>query len=142
MLGKRVGLSDAVSILNSRGGTVGDDSGETLASVMGLSLETGRRTDYRAAGWEAERLFYVFGLPEDICMYPFRGNLYRTLLFTGFQGDQMWNRDRGTSLGSTWSWDPGGCTMQEFRLRTGFVHLPPAAFGWHCRPVAAHHPVH
>lgn len=130
VLGKRIGLSDAISIVDSRGGGIGDDSGEALASVMGLSVKTGRRTDYQAAGWDAERLFYVFGLPEDIYMYPFREHLNRTLLFTGIQGDQMWNRERGTSLGSTWSWDPGGCTMQEFRLRTGFVHLPPAAFGW------------
>ena len=130
VLGKRIGLSDAISILDSRGGVAGDDSGEALASSMGLSLRTCRRTAYQDAGWDAERLFYVFGQPEDIWLYPFKGELNRTLLFTGLQGDQMWNREPGTSLNGTWSWDPGGATMQEFRLRVGFVHVPPAAFGW------------
>lgn len=128
-LGKRIGLADAISITDSRGGAPGDDSGEAIAAIMGLSLKTGRRTDYQAAGWDAERLFYVFGQPEDIYMYPFRGDLKRTLLFTGVKGDTMWDRNAQASA-STWSWDPGGATMQEFRLRVGFVHLPPAFFGW------------
>jgi hypothetical protein len=34
------------------------------------------------------------------------------------------------SADGTWSWDPGGATLQEFRLRVGFVHLPPAFYGW------------
>jgi hypothetical protein len=128
VLAKRIGLSEALSIVDSRSGA--DDSGEALAASMGLSLKTARRTAYREAGWDAERLFYVFGQPEDIWAYPFKDDLKGALLFTGLQGDQMWNREPGTSLCGTWSWDPGGATMQEFRLRAGFVHMPPAAFGW------------
>jgi hypothetical protein len=81
------------------------------------------------AGWPAERLFYVFGLPEDIYMYPFAADLRRTLLVSGVKGDTLWDRNVENADG-TWSWDPGGTTLQEFRLRVGFVHLPLAFYGW------------
>jgi hypothetical protein len=129
VLGKRIGLTQAVSICDSRGGSGDDDSGEAIAKHLGLKIRVARRTDYRTAGWAAERLFYVFGLPEDIYMYPFAADLRRTLLFSGVKGDVMWDRNVASADG-TWSWDPGGATLQEFRLRVGFVHLPPAFFGW------------
>jgi hypothetical protein len=129
VLGKRIGLTQAVSICNSRGGSEDDDSGEAIARHLGLTVKVARRTEYCAAGWAAERLFYVFGLPEDIYMYPFAADLRRTLLVSGVKGDTMWDRNVARAEG-TWSWDPGGATLQEFRLRVGFVHLPPAFFGW------------
>ncbi len=129
VLGRRIGLTDALSIIDSRGGTAGDDSGEPIAAALGLSLKTALRSDYRAAGWDAERLFYVFGLPEDICLHPFRNDLKRSLLFTGILGETQWDRVPHYA-GGCWSWDPGGATMQEFRLRTGFAQLPLAFYGW------------
>ncbi|MGH6950867.1 MAG: hypothetical protein ACREH4_08345, partial [Vitreimonas sp.] len=63
----------------------------------------------------------------DIIFHSFRDELSRTLLFTGHKGDTMWDID-GRPVGS-WSLDPGGATMQSFRLRTDFVHFPPAFFG-------------
>jgi hypothetical protein len=129
VLAKRIGLTRAVSIGDSRGGSGDDDSGEAIARHLGLRIRLARRTDYRAAGWAAERLFHVFGLPEDIYMYPFAADLRRTLLVSGVKGDVMWDRNVESADG-TWSWDPGGATLQEFRLRAGFVHLPPAFFGW------------
>lgn len=126
---QRLGATEALTFVDSRGGTPGDDSGEGIAQILGLSVKTASRSDYTTSGWDAERLFYVFGLPEDISFYPFAGELEGSILFTGLQGDTMWIK-YPYPLGAQWSWDPGGATMQEFRLRTGFVHLPPAFFGW------------
>jgi hypothetical protein len=127
VLSLRMGTRQALSFVDARGG--GNDSGEEIGRCLGLSVTTASRTDYQRSGWEAERLFYVYGLPEDISFYAFRNELGRRLLFTGLQGDTMWAKSTN-SLGAEWSWDPGGATLQEFRLRTGFVHLPPAFFGW------------
>lgn len=129
VLAKRIGLTQAISICDSRGGSGDDDSGEAIARHLGLKIRVAERAEYRAAGWPAERLFYVFGLPEDIYMYPFAADLRRTLLVSGVKGDTMWDRNVKNADG-TWSWDPGGATLQEFRLRIGFVHLPPAFYGW------------
>jgi hypothetical protein len=129
VLAKRIGLTQAISIRDSRGGSGDDDSGEAIARHLGLKIRVAPRTEYRSAGWPAERLFYVFGQPEDIYMYPFAADLRRTLLVSGVKGDTMWDRNVKNADG-TWSWDPGGATLQEFRLRVGFVHLPPAFYGW------------
>jgi hypothetical protein len=129
VLAKRIGLTQAISICDSRGGSGDDDSGEAIARHLGLKIRVAPRNEYRTAGWPAERLFYVFGLPEDIYMYPFAADLRRTLLVSGVKGDTLWDRNVENADG-TWSWDPGGATLQEFRLRVGFVHLPPAFYGW------------
>jgi hypothetical protein len=129
VLAKRIGLTQAISICDSRAGSGDEDSGEAVARHLGLKIRVIRRTQYLTAGWAAERLFYVFGLPEDIYMYPFAADLKRTLLVTGVHGDIIWDRNVPSADG-TWSWDPGGATLQEFRLRVGFVHLPPALYGW------------
>jgi hypothetical protein len=129
LLSTRIGTNRALSILDSRGGTAGDDSGEQIAHVLGLTVTSALRTDYKAFGWAAERLFYVFGWPEYMPFYTFADHLKDSILFTGFRGDTMWDRVVDP-IGAGWSWDPGGASLQEFRLRTGFVHLPPAVFGW------------
>jgi hypothetical protein len=128
VLAKSIGAKRTLTISDSRYGEAGDDSGEAIALRLGLSASIRTRDDYHRAGLEAERLFYLYGLPEDIIFHSFRDELSRTLLFTGHKGDTMWARD-GRPVGS-WSLDPGGATMQCFRLRTDFVHFPPAFFGW------------
>ncbi|GAI88722.1 unnamed protein product, partial [marine sediment metagenome] len=116
-------------IIDSRNGVSGDDSGEEIANILGLETVSGLRTAYQASGLKAEKLFYFTGIPEDIYLYPMREHLRSTLLFSGVKGDTMWDRNPIGAAG-TWSWDPGGATLQEFRLRMNFVQLPPAFFGW------------
>lgn len=128
VLAKSIGATRTLTISDSRYGEAGDDSGEAIAFRLGLSASVRTRDDHHRAGIEAERLFYLYGLPEDIIFHSFRDELARTLLFTGHKGDTMWDRN-GRAVGS-WSLDPGGATMQCFRLRTDFVHFPPAFFGW------------
>ena len=144
VLGKRVGLSDAVSTSSiPRGGTVGDDSGETLASVMGLSFGDwpayrlpSRRLGSRAAilcVWPSRRHLHVSvqGQPvPDIALYrlpgrpdvePRSGHIPR----------------QHVELGSRRLHDAGVQAANRFRS-------PATRRLWlaACRPVAAHHPVH
>lgn len=128
VLAKSIGAVRTLTISDSRYGEADDDSGAAIAERLGLSVTTRMRDDYRQSGFEAERLFYLCGIPEDIIFHSFRTEIRRTLLFTGHKGDTMWDIN-GRPVGS-WSLDPGGATMQCFRLRTDFVHFPPAFFGW------------
>jgi hypothetical protein len=128
VLAQSIGAKRTLTISDSRYGEADDDSGAAIAERLGMSVSTRMRDDYRQSGFEAERLFYTCGIPEDIIFYSFREELRGTLLFTGHKGDTMWDRN-GHPVGS-WSLDPGGATMQCFRLRTDFVHFPPAFFGW------------
>ncbi len=128
VLAKSIGAKRSLTVSDSRYGEAGDDSGAAIAERLGLEVKTRGRVDYRQHGIEAERLFYTCGLPEDIIFYAFASDVRRTLLFTGHKGDTMWAK-HGRPVGS-WSLDPGGATMQCFRLQTNFVHFPPAFFGW------------
>jgi hypothetical protein len=128
VLARSIGAKRALTISDSRYGEAGDDSGAAIGERLGLEVTTRGRTDYRQHGIEAERLFYTCGLPEDIIFHAFADDVRRTLLFTGHKGDTMWAK-HGRPVGS-WSLDPGGATMQCFRLRMNFVHFPPAFFGW------------
>ncbi|MBS0383989.1 MAG: hypothetical protein JSS00_01410 [Proteobacteria bacterium] len=128
VLAKAIGATRTLTISDSRCGEAGDDSGEPIARRLGMSASVRTRNDHHSAGLEAERLFYLYGLPEDIIFHAFADELRRTLLFTGHKGDTMWDIN-GRPVGS-WSLDPGGATMQCFRLRMDFVHFPPAFLGW------------
>jgi hypothetical protein len=128
VLAKMIGATRSFTIADARHGEGDDDSGEAIGEKLGFSVVVRRRDDYRRFGLDAEKLFYASALPEDIIFYPFKDELAGTLLFSGYKGDTMW--DAGADPVGTWSWDPGGATLQDFRLATNFVHLPPAFFGW------------
>lgn len=128
VLARQAGADTALTVSDSRAGP--SDSGADIAGRLGLRVEAISRTDHQRFGVDAERLFYFAAVGNDIIFYPWRQRLHRTLLFTGYKGDMLWDRSFVRALG-TWSYDADGATMQEFRLRSGFVHLPPAYFG--CR---------
>ena len=126
-LSKLAGTTTALTITDARHG--GSDSGAPIAEALGLNVETGTRAGYLAHGIEAERVFYVGAMANDIVFYPWLERLRGTLLFSGYKGDMMWDRNFTRALGP-WAWDADGASMQEMRLRAGFVHFPPAFFGW------------
>lgn len=126
ILSRRIGADTALTVRDSRAGT--SDSGEDIANMLGFKVESYARSDYLAAGLDAERLFYFSGIANDIVFYPWRETLRSRLLFTGYKGDELWDRTLVRPI-SHWSWDGDGATMIEMRLRANFVHLPPAYFG-------------
>jgi len=128
VLAKEIGATRGFTISNARHGEGDDDSGEAIGARLGYSVVARERDAHRAYGFEAERLFYASALPEDIIFFPFKDDIAGTLLFSGYKGDTMW--DANASPVGTWSWDPGGATLQSFRVAANFVHMPPAFFGW------------
>src|SRR5262249_32168580 len=108
VLAKSIGATRTLTISDSRYGEAGDDSGEPIAQRLEMSTSVRTRDDHHRAGLEAERLFYLYGLPEDIIFHSFGEEVRRSLLFTGHKGDTMWDIN-GRPVGS-WSLDPGGAT--------------------------------
>lgn len=104
-----------------------DDSGEHLAAHLGIGVEGFSRLDYLQRTDFPEALFLATGNGgDDVVMSVLGSRLRRSLLFTGFLGDTLWDVSGGSPVLSR---DyrflfPAGGSLQEFRLHTGFIHVP------------------
>jgi hypothetical protein len=120
-LAKEAGCTQALTFTSGRGGV--DDSGKTVAEALGLKVLEFDRKDYRKKpGAEVEFLGTGAG-GEDMVMAPMAEALSGKLLFTGFNG-LVWSRNNRHVGSDVSRGDPSGASMEEFRLRVGFFHLP------------------
>jgi hypothetical protein len=104
---------------------MGEDSGESIAEILGMQTKTFDRLDYlREAGFiESEN----WGSPQ---VFSARGEILQgRLLFTGFHGDVVWDRNSHVVGPDIIRCDASGSGLTEFRLRVGFIHLPLAFLG-------------
>lgn len=136
---QRWNVKDVLSILDGRGLATDSEDTAELSAFLGLRVHAVRRRAYLEHGLEAERLFYIYGLAENIPFYPLGEHLKGRLLFTGHNGDSMWGKDTVSyeNWPSTSSTFATQCTMQELRLRLGFVNFPPATIGYQHQAAAA-----
>jgi len=128
VLARKFGVSEALSIKEARIYGPNSENVTDTADFLGIKLQSINRLDYAKYGFEAEKLFFVTALADEICFYPFVNSLRGRLLFVGVHGDSIW--DRNAHPVGTWRRDNAGASMQEFRIRTGFVLFPLAFFGW------------
>jgi len=128
VLARMCGTQEVLSIRDARGSEIGAEDVTKTAELLGMRTHSTARNSYRQYGIDAEKIFYLTALAEDICFYPFLDALRGRLLFCGYHGDTMW--DRGAYPVGTWRRENTGASMQEFRIRTGYVLLPLAFFGW------------
>ena len=114
------------------GGGYIDDSGAQIAGCLGLDVTEYERLDFNQLEGLPDVEFFAnpFGMTGAIAVME--RQLEGTLLMTGVWGDKAWSRDRALALPrfrmATDILQFAG-TLTEFRLRTGFVHLPVAC--WH-----------
>lgn len=127
-----LGCRQAVT-LRTAGGLNVPDSGRRVVEALGMEpIELERMT--RAVGDDfKEAEFFASGLGGG--EYPFRAfapYCERKILFTGFNGDRMWDRHIKPSNNLA-RLDLSGSTLGEFRLRTCFVNVPVPVIGatWH-----------
>ena len=125
---KAVGCKQAITFTMSRGH--GADSGREVAERLGLEVLEFDREEYRKHD-DSEVEFLATGNGgEDMVMAPLAELFAGKLVFTGFYG-LIWDRinpDMGPDLLKS---DASGCSMEEFRLRVGFIHFPVPYIG--CR---------
>ena len=127
-LARRFGIDEALSIRDGRETGEGAEDVTDLAKILDLRVHSVGRRDYGKLGFELEKLFYVTSLAEDICFGAFQNVLRNRLIFWGHHGDTMWDID-ARPMGFRRR-DNTGCSMQEARLRFGWVNFPVAFIGW------------
>ncbi len=75
-----------------------------------------------------EEFIATEGVGDDSAFYPFEPVLQGKTMLTGSYGDSIWSLDSGISPGLGTS-TPFGKSLAEFRLRTGFFHVPVPVIG-------------
>jgi hypothetical protein len=121
LLAKRAGCAEALSfrLARPRPGAPGvmEDSGTRIADRLGLKVTCFDRLDYlRDPESEAENEGY------PLVFAAWRDKLQGRILVTGYYGDRVWDRNP-IRVGSDIPRGGGAC-FAEFRMRTGYLHLP------------------
>lgn len=140
-LAREVGCRHAISFKSSRAlKTVAmDDSGEAVAGALGLSVDYFDRLSYRTKADYPEAEFVASGeLGQEVYLSAAEELLAGKILITGDHGDRVWDRlVRGVTRDIPRK-SSAGCSLTEFRLRVGFLHLPLPLIGAMNHPDLAH----
>lgn len=132
---KTVGCRSALTLVkarehyNAHGSSLADteDSGTEIAKYLGVDLIPLRRDAYLERDDYPEAEFLATGNGgDDVVIGTAEDHLPGRMLFTGFLGDTLWGPrpiDPAAARNYVYTFPAGG-TLGEFRLRTGFIHLP------------------
>jgi len=111
----------------------GDDSGEEVARLLGMTVRVYGRTDFRAMPGVREAEFLSWpNKPSDVVLAPCEEQLVGRVLITGRYGDVVIGNDQCKKLSDfrlPCSHVIGGSQVIEFRLRTGFLNFNPLYAG-------------
>jgi hypothetical protein len=120
VLARVVGCTHVVTFRESRRGPAGEDCGTEIARKLGLHVKEFGRLDYRDSHDFPE--IFSSGGPSEFL--SFGEELRGTLLFTGFNGDMIWNKNANPISNDLVRTDASGTSLTEYRINTGFIHLP------------------
>jgi hypothetical protein len=141
VLARSCGADAAITFASAREGyRDDDDDGTAVAQSLGLSVSRFARQAYAKGDGSAEIASLASGGGgEDVVLAAATEELRNTVLFTGFFGDTLWGLygepRHSEELRVVY---PGGGSMAELRLTTGFAHLPiPALFLRHHAQIRA-----
>jgi hypothetical protein len=122
VLARPAGLREVISIVESR--DEGSDSGREVAGYLGLSVMLVDRDAWRTKPFVEVPFLAADAKGEDVLYSAAEEKLKGAVLITGYQGDKIWGKYE-TQLGSDLvRSDQSGLSMTEYRLRTGYVHVP------------------
>jgi hypothetical protein len=123
---RAVTFSDARQLFERRLAST-NDSGIEIARYLGLEIAAFGREDYLAASNFPEAAFLATGGGgDDVVLAPLGERLAGSMLFTGMLGDTLWStRSQDPAASERYRFRfPAGGSLQEFRVQTGFVHVP------------------
>jgi hypothetical protein len=127
---KSIGCADALTFERAREAQNNEDSGAEIADRLEMKALVFDRLDYLKEKNFPEAEFFGYGAQET----PWADLLKGRLLFTGHYGGMVWNRNCATVNPYISRGDPSGHNLGEFRLRTGWIHLPVPFLGCTCHP--------
>jgi hypothetical protein len=125
-----VGCRQAVTFRHSRGGLTDEDCGTPIAERLGVKVREFGRLDYRQYPDFPE--VENSGGPADFL--SFGESLRGTLLFTGFHGDKLWDKNCDKISRDIVRGDSSGASLTEYRLRVGYTNLPVPFIGVDSHP--------
>jgi hypothetical protein len=100
------------------------DTGKPVAQALNIDIKEFDRLGYLRRDDLPEAEFLASGMTgEDIVFSDMEQDIRRTILVTGFFGDGMWWSTR-PHRPLFWRLEQAGESFTEFRLRTGFIHVP------------------
>jgi len=124
VLARAAGCSEAMTFARAADAIDShDDSGSKIAESLGLSIVEFDPCAYKTKPGFPEVEFLAPGYGGDDVIYlGAEAVLSDRLLFVGYHGDRVWGRS--AVLGANFErGDPSGGSLQEFRLRVGFLAL-------------------
>jgi hypothetical protein len=131
-LARRAGCEKAVTFSNARAdgrSQAENDSGKPVAAALRFQLKEFDREAYRSVNSFPECEFLATGMSgEDVNMLAFEPDLRHAVFFTGYHGGRVWNM-HGYPDQELRSNDMSGSSLNEFRLRVDFVHVPAPFIG-------------
>jgi hypothetical protein len=102
-----------------------DDDGIKVAEALGFDLSLFDRLAYRKRRDYPEAEFVSSGeLGQEVYLSAAEGELEGTILVTGDHGDRVWDRLAKRVRRDIPRRSSAACSITEFRLRVGFIHLP------------------
>lgn len=123
VLARAVGCTEALTFATARPSAAvhdTEDSGEAIAARLGLRTHVFDRLAYLRATGFPEAEFFGWAAQE----WPWAPHLEGRLVFTGFHGDKLWDRNCKKVTPHIVRGDPSGHNLNAFRLRVGWIHLP------------------
>ena len=133
-LSKEIGCRTALTFLSAWSQSLGtadlDDSGQPVGEALGLEVKTFSRLAYHSKEGFPEAEFVVCGdLGQDMPFSGMEGDLEQRLVLIGTHGDIIWDRHfvpHGRDIVRKFM---DGCSLIEFKARTGFIYVVPPFFG-------------
>jgi hypothetical protein len=124
VLARENGCTEALTFRTPRPLFGDDDRGTEIGNQLGLTDQEFDTLAYMTRDDFPEAEFLACGYGGDDAIFAaFEQMLAGRLLFTGFHGDKVWERTNRKVSASIVRGDPSGGSMQEYRLRVGFLHL-------------------
>lgn len=126
LVAREAGCLESFTIQKSNSLWRGSDSGHEIAERLGVSCSVYDRNPspiseeavWAASGWPGDLNLIWFDYPEPL-----------TLLFTGFHGDRIWDRQRHDVRHSLVRGDISGLGLCEYRLSRGLFNCPVPYWG-------------
>lgn len=129
-LARYAGCTEAITFVNAREGD--SDDGSEIAKALQLNVIKFRRADVGGETRESAAEFFATGMQaQDIVFEELRGQLAKRVFVTGFHGDKIWDL-HGKSNPVLARGDISGSSIGEFRLASGFIHVPLPFIGALC----------
>ena len=121
-LAAHLGYKQAITLKTSRNGK--DDSGAKVAAALGMQCVEHERPNRPEKFKFSELEFLNNGMGGgDFVFSVFEESLEHKICLTGYHGDKIWDPSMPPNS-ELIRGDNSGCSLSEFRLRVGFIHIP------------------